>query len=148
MASSSFGCCCFSLSFGYCWLPSSKSGTQHKSCSSELCAMDDASHLLVIRLGPKTSECEKNVTVVSTVTDCDVINCATTLHGFNKHAPSRRKAVSDSRGVPRCTEKQSQNLSLLTCVDHSTRPLHHTFCLQLVFNTRFRRASCQENSSH
>ena len=47
--------------------------------------MDDASCFLVIRLGPKTSECEKNVTVVSTVTGCDVTNCATTLHGFNKH---------------------------------------------------------------
>ena len=76
----------------------------------------------VIRLGPKTSECEKNVTVLSTVTGCDVTNCATTLHGFNEHASS----VSDSRGVPRCTEKNSQNVRLLTCVDHSTRPFHHT----------------------
>ena len=56
-------------------------------------------------LGP---ECEKNVTVVSTVTGCDVTNCATTLHGFNKHASSRREAVSDSRGVPRYTEKIPQ----------------------------------------
>ena len=47
--------------------------------------MDDVSYVLVIRLGPKTSECEKNVTVVSTVSGCDVTNCATTLHGFNKH---------------------------------------------------------------
>ena len=38
----------------------------------------------MIRLGPKTSECEKNVTVRSTVTSCDVTNCATTSHGFNK----------------------------------------------------------------
>ena len=43
-----------------------------------------ASYFLVIRLGPKTSECEKNVTVVSPVTGCDVTNCATTSHGFNK----------------------------------------------------------------
>ena len=81
-----------------------KSGKQHKTCASALCTMDDASYFLVIRLGPQTSECEKNVTVVSTVTSCDVTNCATTLHGFNKHAASRRE-VSDSRGVPRCTEK-------------------------------------------
>ena len=47
--------------------------------------MDDASYFLVIRLGPKTSECEKNVFVVSTATSCDVTNCATTIHGFNKH---------------------------------------------------------------
>ena len=87
--------------------------------------MDDASYFLVIQLGPKTSECEKNVTVVSTVTGCDVTNSATTLHGFNKHVSSRREAVSDSRG-PRCTEKNSKNLRLLTCVDHVTRPIHHT----------------------
>ena len=57
--------------------------------------MDDASYFLLIRLGPRTSECEKIVTVVSTVTGCDVTNCATTLHGFNKYASSRREAVSD-----------------------------------------------------
>ena len=118
-----------------------KSGKQHKSCSSVLCTMDDANCFLVIRLGPKTSECEKKVTVVSTVTGCEVTNCATTSHGSNKHASSRREAASDLRGVPRCTEKTLQNLRLLTCVDHK-------FCLQLVFITRFRRASCQENSSH
>ena len=88
--------------------------------------MDDASCFLVIRLGPKTSECEKTVIVVSTATGCDVTNCATTFHGFNKHTSSRREAVSDSRGVPRCTEKNPKNLRLLTCVDHSTRPIHHT----------------------
>ena len=41
--------------------------------------MDDVSYFLVIRLGPKTSECEKIVTIVSTVTGYDVTNCATTL---------------------------------------------------------------------
>ena len=111
-----------------------KSGKQHKKCSSALCTMDDASYFLVVRLGPKTSEREKNVTVASSVTGCDVTNCATTLHGFNKHASSRREAVSDSRGVPRCTEKIPQNLRLLTRVDRSTRPTHHTFCLQLVLS--------------
>ena len=54
----------------------------------------------VIRLGPKTSVHEKHVSVKSSVTGCDVTNCATTLQGFNKHASSRRDAVSDSRGVP------------------------------------------------
>ena len=53
-------------------------------CSSALCTMDDASNFLVIRLGPKTSECEKHVIVMCTVTGCEVSNCATTLHGFNK----------------------------------------------------------------
>ena len=124
-----------------------KSGKLHRKCTSALCKMDDASCFLVIRLGPKTSECEKNVIVVSTATSCDVTICATTSQGFIKHASSRREAVSDSRGVPRCTEKNSTNLRFLTCIDHSTRPIHHRFCWQLVFVTRFRRASCQENSS-
>ena len=79
-----------------------------------------------IRLGPKTSECEKNVSVKSTASGCGVTYCATTLQGFNKHASSRREDVSDSRGVPRCTEKMFTNLRMLTCVDRSTRPNHHT----------------------
>ena len=119
---------------------------QHKTCSSALCTLDDASYFLVIRLGPKTSECEKNVTVASTATGCDVTNCATTLHGFNKHASSRREAVSNSRCVPRCTEKIPQ-IYACSLVDHLTHPIHHTFCMQLVFVTRFRRASCQKNSA-
>ena len=41
---------------------------------------------------------------------------------------------------------QKKNLRMLTCVDRSTRPIHYTFCLQLVFVTRFHRASCRENS--
>ena len=52
---------------------------------------------LVIRLGPKTSECEKNVIVMSTVTGCEVSNCATTLHGFNKHASSRRHTEKNNK---------------------------------------------------
>ena len=74
-------------------------------CSSALCAMDDASCFLVIRLGPKTSQCEKNVSVNSFVTGWEVTNCAAILHGFNVHASSRSEAVSVSRGVPRYTEK-------------------------------------------
>ena len=58
-----------------------------------------------IRLGPKTSVCREvcHCHVYCIRLRCD--HCATTLHGFNKHASSRREAVSDSRGVPRCTEK-------------------------------------------
>ena len=98
-----------------------------KRVQSALCTMDDASYFLVIRLGPKTDEFENNVTFVSTVTGCDVTNCATTLHGFNKDASCSREAVFDSRGVPRCTEKNfTKNLRLITCVDRSTRPIHHT----------------------
>ena len=46
--------------------------------------MDDASCFLDIRLGPKRSVYEKHVSVKSTVTGCDVTNCATTMHGFIK----------------------------------------------------------------
>ena len=81
-----------------------KSGKRHQMCLNALCTMDDASYFLVVRLGPKTSQCEKNVIVMSTVTSCGVTNCATTLHGFNKHASSRREAVSVSRSVHRYTE--------------------------------------------
>ena len=61
-------------------------------------------------LGPRRLCAEQYVSVKSTVTGCDVTYCATTLQGFNKHATSRRKAVSDSRGVPRCTEKITKNI--------------------------------------
>ena len=83
-------------------------GNNTKTCKCALCTVDDTCCFHDIRLGPKTSVCEMNVNVVSTVTGCDVTNCATTLHGFNKHASSRREAVSDSRGVPRCTEEIPQ----------------------------------------
>ena len=85
--------------------------------------MDDSSCFLDIRLGPKTSVCEKHVSVKSTVPGCDVTYCATTLQGLNKHASSHREAVSDSRSVPHCTEKISKNLRLLTCVDSSNPPI-------------------------
>ena len=61
-----------------------KSWKQHQMCKCALCAVDDASCFLVIRLGPKTSVYERHDSVKSTVTGCDVTNCATTLHGFNK----------------------------------------------------------------
>ena len=62
----------------------------------------------------KTSVCEEKYD-----------DCATTLHVFNKQPPPS-EAVSDSRGVPRCTEKNFKKLRMLTCVDRSTRPIHHT----------------------
>ena len=99
-----------------------KSGKPRKTRKCALCTVDDTCCFHVVRLGPKTSVHEKHVSVKSTVTSCDVTNCATTLQGFNKHASSRREAVSDSRG----TEKISKNLRLLTWVGHSTRSIHHT----------------------
>ena len=108
--------------------------------------MDDASYFLVIRLGPKTSKCEKNVTVVSTVTGCDVTNCATTLHGFNKHASSHREAVSDSRGVPRCTENfQKSTLAHMCRSFDSSNPPYPYPVTHMV--TRRHCTTCQVSSS-
>ena len=124
-----------------------KSGKQHKTCSSALCTVDDASYFLVIRLDPSTSECEKNVTVVSTVIGFDVTNCATTLHGFNKHASSRREAVSDSRGVPRCTEKISPKSTLAhmcRSFDSSNPPYPYPATRKV---TRRHCTTCQVSSS-
>ena len=86
--------------------------------------MDDASYFPVIRLGPKTSECEKNVIVMSTVTGCHVSNCATSLYGFD-NASSRREGVSVSRGVPRYTE----------CVLHHYTVSTSTFSVREVMST-------------
>ena len=102
-----------------------KSGKTRETCKCPLCTVDVASCFLDIRLGPKTSVYRMKVIVVSTATDCDVTYCATTLQGFNKHASLCREAVSHSRGVPRCTEKISKSLRLLTCVDRSTHPIDH-----------------------
>ena len=57
-----------------------------------------------IRLGPKTSECEMHVSVKSTVTGCDVTYCCNNITRVQQARSSRRAAVSDSRGVSRCTE--------------------------------------------
>ena len=94
-------------------------GNDAKTCASALCTMDDANCFHMIRLELKTSVNDMNVSVKSIVTCCDVTCCATTLQGFNKHASSRREAVSDSRGVPRCTEKIFYKNSTLA---HTCRP--------------------------
>ena len=79
---------------------------------------------------------EKYVTVVSTVPGCDVTNCATTLQRFNKHASSRREAVSDSRGVPRCTEKI---LQVYAC--------SHVSIVRLVHSVKFVSRDFHSHSS-
>ena len=115
-------------------------------CSNALCTTDDASYFLVIRLGPKTSECEMNVIVKYTVTGCEVSNCAATLHGFNKHASSRREAVSGSRGVPGFTEKiyTSTLAQLCRSFDSSTSPYPLLVTPRV---TRLHRTTCRVSSS-
>ena len=53
-------------------LPLCKSGKRRKTGASALCPMDDANCFHMIRLELKTSVNDMNVTVVSTVTGCDV----------------------------------------------------------------------------
>ena len=125
-----------------------KSGKRRKTGASELCTMDENCFLFDSDLGPRRLCEEKHVSVKSTVTGCDVSYCATTLQGFNQHPPRVREAVSDSRDVPRCTEKNSQNLRLITCVDRSTRPIHHTRIQRLVQSVTRRHCTiCQVSSS-
>ena len=61
--------------------------------------MDDANCFHMIRLELKTSVNHMNVTVVSTVTGCDVTTVQQHYMGSTR---------------------------LLTCVNRSTRPIHHT----------------------
>ena len=79
---------------------------------------------------------EKHVTVMSIVPGCVVTNCATTSQGFNKHASSRREAVSDSRGVPRCTEKI---LQVYAC--------SHVSIVRLVHSVKFVSRDFHSHSS-
>ena len=79
-----------------------KTGKPRKTCKCALCTVDDASCFLTIRLGPKTSECEKHVSVKFSVTGCDVTYYATTLQGFNKH-----KSRHDSKQLDNSERNQS-----------------------------------------
>ena len=114
---------------------------------SALCTVDDASCFYMIRLELKTSVYEMNVTVVSTVTGCDVTTAQQHYMGFNKHASSRCEAVSDSRGVPRCTEKISKHSTLAhVCrsFDSSNPPYQYP---ETCLVTRRHCTICQVNSS-
>ena len=78
----------------------SVSVSQRKTGASALCTVDDANCFHMIRLELKTSECEKNVTVVFTVTGCDVCKDNTSKdplshcsHGFRE---SRHRCVHRS----------------------------------------------------
>ena len=106
-----------------------------------LCTVDDTCCFHVIRLGPRTSVHEKHVRVKSTVTGCDVTNCATTLQGFNKQRvstlfgerkglryPSRRKntsqnSVTTEEGETRVSGTQSDKPSSFS--KRSPQERHH-----------------------
>ena len=56
-------------------------------------------------LGPRRLCVRRNVTVVSTVTGCDVTCCATTLQGFNKH---QKRIGQKSIGQKRALSKEEK----------------------------------------
>ena len=72
---------------------------------------------------------------MSAVSGCDVTTVQLHYTGSTSHASSRREAVSDSRGVPRCTEKNFKKSthahmcrvqSSYLCPEISTVIRHHT----------------------
>ena len=93
-----------------------KRGKPRKTCSSALCTVDNTCCFHVIRLKPKTSVHEKHVSVKSTVTGCDVTNCATTLQGFNKHHQHLYNslwALLGRRLVCHCRDHQACHVDVL-----------------------------------
>ena len=118
----------------------------HKMGANALCTVDDASCFHMIRLGPKTFGYEMTVTIVSTETGSDVTTVQQQKQGFNKHASSHREAVSDSRSVPRCTEKISPKSTLA----HMCRSFDSSnpSCPYPEISTVIRRhcTTCQVNS--
>ena len=105
-----------------------KNGKRHKTCSSALCTMDDASSFLVIRLGPKTSECEKNVIVISTVTSCEKLCYIITRFQQSRHFVSKLVDVIHRRHVDsKCTTRNVQRvLQPQKCMRSSQRALSST----------------------
>ena len=69
----------------------------------------------LIRLWPKTSECEKKVIVVSTATGCDVTNCATTSHGFNKQDQNLQCFSRNRRNASAIGSKPSLIFKIPVC---------------------------------
>ena len=80
----------------------------------------------MIRLGPKTSVYEMNVTVVSTVTGCDVTTMKQYYKGSTSTPPRVARLCQIREASLVALRKFPKNLRLLTCVDRSTRPIHHT----------------------
>ena len=79
----------------------------------------------MIRLELKTSVNDMNVTVVSTVTGCDVTTVQQHYKGSTS-TPPRVARLCQIREASLVALRISKNLRWLTCVDRSTRPVQHT----------------------
>ena len=80
----------------------------------------------MIRLELKTSVNAMNVTVVSTVTGCDVTTVQQDYKGSTSTPPPVARLCQIREASLVALRKFPNILRLLTCVDHSTRPIHHT----------------------
>ena len=107
--------------------------------------MDDANCFHMIRLELKTSVNDMNVTVVSTVTGCDVTTVQQHCKGSTSTPPrvARLCQIREASLVAQKISKKKKNPRLLTCVDRSTRPIHRyriqRFPLSLVATVPFAR---------
>ena len=97
-------------------------GERRKTGASALCTMDDANCFHMIRLELKTSVYEMNVTVVSTVTGCDV----TTVQQYYKGSTSRISFRSQHVRPDTCPSLQ----------DERANTAHQEPKFQLVLYTR------------
>ena len=92
---------------------------------------------------------EKYVTVMSTVSCCDV----TTVQQHHKGStstPPRVARLCQIREASLVALRNFKNLRMLTCVDRSTRPIHHTRIQRFVLTMEVIRRHCticQVNSS-
>ena len=80
----------------------------------------------MIRLELKTSVHEMNVSVQSTVTGCDVTTVQQHYKGSTSTPPRVARLCQIREASLVALRKFPKNLRLLTCVDLSTRPVHHT----------------------
>ena len=88
--------------------------------------MDDANCFHMIRLELKTFVNDMNVTVVSTVTGCDVTTVQQHYTGSTSTPPCVARLCQIREASLVALRKLPKFLRLLSCVDRSTRPLHHT----------------------
>ena len=130
---------CFSVSMYLIWV-FARVGNDAKRVQSALCTR----MRIVFSLGSDLSSrrlCkERCVTVMSTVSGCDVITVQQHYKG-SPSTPPRVARLCDSRSVPRCTEKNI-NKKMLTCVDHSTRPIHHIRIQRFLLTVEIIRRHC------
>ena len=80
----------------------------------------------MIRLEHKTSVNDLNVNVMSTVSGCDVTTLQVRHTGSTSMPPHVARLCQIREASLVALRKISKNLRVLTCVDRSTRPIHHT----------------------